>query len=123
MRMLRWGQILLGLAIIVAVGVVLGRLGDSVRQEDAILEWSNTLVAKKVGATYTPRFLSQAIEKGPEYGLWVVSGQIALLDSSDRQTRDEYVAVIRQICSAQREKKCWALESLSLGGNESPTAV
>jgi len=118
MRMLRWVQILLGLAAIVAVGIIFGRLGDQAREDGAIQEWSNALVAKEVGASQTPKFLSQTIENGPEDDLWVVSGQISVRNSSGRKTRDDYVAVIRQVCSAQREKKCWVLESLTLGDVE-----
>ena len=83
MRMLRRVQILLGLIIVLAVGFGLIRLGDKVRQDEAILKWSNTLVSKKIDATYAPRFLSQAIREDPRPNVWVVLGEIALPDTGD----------------------------------------
>jgi peptidoglycan hydrolase-like protein with peptidoglycan-binding domain len=121
MRMLRRAAILLGLCAVLAVGVVLIGLGDTLRRDEAILEWSNVLVSKEFGTTSRPRFLSQAILKGALPNIWVVSGEIALPDTGDGETRDGYVAVVRQVCAARREEKCWALQSLALGG-EGPAA-
>jgi hypothetical protein len=123
--MLRWRQapILLSLFAVLAVGIVLIRLGDTLRQDEAILEWSNILVSKEIGATSTPRFLYQAIQDNPGPHVWVVSGAIALPDSGYEETRDRYVAVVRQVCEARREKKCWALESLELGGEGQTVSV
>ena len=118
MRIFRRIQVLMGLIIVLAVGVVLIRLGDMARQDGAILEWSNTLVSKKVGATYAPRFFSQAVRDGPNPNVWVVSGDIALPRSGDGETRDQYVAIVRQVCKSRTEKKCWVLQSLTLGNEE-----
>ncbi len=116
MRMLRRAAIFLGLIAVLAVGVVSIRLGDTLRQDEAVLGWSNALVSKEFGTTSTPRFLSQTILDDPRPNVWVVSGEIALPDSDDGETWDRYVAVVRQVCNARLEKKCWALESLELGG-------
>ena len=120
MRMLRRALIFVGLIAVLAAGGVLIRLGDTLRQDEAVLEWSKTLVSMEVGTT-SSRFLSQAIVDEPRPNVWVVSGEIALPDSGHGETRDRYVAVLRQVCGVRGEKKCWALESLELGG-EGPTA-
>ncbi len=53
MRILRRAAILLGLIAVLAVGVVLIRLGDTLRRDEAVLEWSNVLVSKEFGTTST----------------------------------------------------------------------
>ncbi len=121
MHMLRWTRIFVALIAVLAVGVVLIRLGATLRQDEAVFGWSNALVWMEVGTTFTPRFRSQARLDDPRPNVWVVSGEIALPDSDDGETWDRYVAVVRQVCNARLEKKCWALESLELGG-EGPTA-
>jgi len=105
-----------GLIAVLAVGVVLIRLGNTLRQDEVVLEWSNILVSKEFGATSTPRFVSQAIGEEPRPNVWTVSGEIALPETGNGETRARYVAVVRQVCEARREEKCWALESLKLDG-------
>ena len=122
MLMLRRALIFVGLITVLAAGGVLIRLGDTLQQDQAVLEWSKTLVSKEVGTT-SSRFLSQAIVDEPRPNVWVVSGEIALPDSGHGETRDRYVAVLRQVCGARGEKKCWALESLELGGEGQTASV
>lgn len=114
------GRILapLGLMALVVAGVFMIRLGDRVQQEEAILEWSNALVSKEIGATKAPRYRSQAIRKGSQPGVWVVSGEVILPDKGNSEMRDHYVAVVHQRCGALREKRCWALEDFTLGDEE-----
>ncbi len=116
MHMLRWTRIFVALIAVLAVGVVLIRLGDTLRQDEAVFGWSNALVWMEVGTTFTPRFRSQARLDDPRPNVCVVSGEIALPDSDGGETWGRYVAVVRQVCNARWAEKCWVLQSLTLGG-------
>lgn len=122
MRVLRQAVALLGIIAVIAVGIVVTRIGAMHQEHLVILEWSNKLVSKEIGTNSLSKFLSQSIQNEVSHNVWVVSGEVAFTDERDEKITSGYSAVIRQTCVAHGAERCWVLQSLELGG-QGPTAV
>ena len=85
------------------------------KQEEVVLEWSNILVWQAVQSPYSPRFPVQTIRANSSPDSWIVTGEIAMLQSRRELVQAQYSAVIRKVCAASLHETCWRLDALRIG--------
>ncbi len=114
--MLRNLAILAILGVTFGAGVGVHYLSGALRQEQAVLEWSNTLVFKTLRPSYAPEFSSLKVLSGSQPNLWVVSGNVTGPNAEETWPASPFVAVVRKVCSSRRSERCWRLERLTIDG-------
>ena len=114
--MLRNLAILAILGVMFGAGVGVHYLSGALRQEQAVLEWSNTLVFKTLRPSYAPEFSSLKVLSGSQPNLWVVSGNVTGPNAEETWPASPFVAVVRKVCGSRRSERCWRLERLTIDG-------
>jgi len=118
----RTGLLTIGIGVVLlAVLVGLGHVLWTRSAESEIVhyswpvKWALTLAAESPDLPTGSRFTTVSVRTVRGGDQWTVAGELELPSVNQSRLVTSYEATVKSLCSDVAERRCWAMEALSLG--------